>query len=286
MAVNVRGGKCNLSRSELIDWLNGRLMSYYTEVEELADGAAYCQLMDMLFPQAMLSMRRVKFGTLLPRNYIHNYRLLGDAFQKMLVDRELPVQRLVEGYLVDHWLFLQWFKCFFDANYTGRPYDALAERNGRAMGDKNHRKHIRGIYRELGAPVMDYKKETFLKTITNASSIMNQNSPLRNAPLDQIVQELEVKTQSMRVELIDIECKRNICFQGILGIEKLCIELNKDLKSKQLAQSILQLISGFGSREGGTMTKYADEDRNDGDGDGAIVHWKENDTYKNLKKSS
>jgi hypothetical protein len=31
-------------------------------------------------------------------------------------------------------LFLQWFKKFFDANYTGAEYDAVAARGGEQMG--------------------------------------------------------------------------------------------------------------------------------------------------------
>lgn len=31
-------------------------------------------------------------------------------------------------------MFLQWFKKFFDANYTGADYDAMAARGGEQMG--------------------------------------------------------------------------------------------------------------------------------------------------------
>ena len=46
----------------------------------------------------------------------------------------IPVEKLVKGRFQDNFEFMQWFKKFFDANYDGREYDALAERNGEPMG--------------------------------------------------------------------------------------------------------------------------------------------------------
>ena len=53
MAVNVFSTSStaeNLSRHEMLNWVNDCLQSAFTKVEELCTGAAYCQFMDMLFP--------------------------------------------------------------------------------------------------------------------------------------------------------------------------------------------------------------------------------------------
>ena len=53
MAVNVAltsASSDNLSRHDMIQWINGSLSTSYKKIEELASGAAYCQFMDMLFP--------------------------------------------------------------------------------------------------------------------------------------------------------------------------------------------------------------------------------------------
>ena len=53
MAVNVFNTSVtneNLSRHEMLAWVNANLQSQIGKVEELGTGAAYCQLMDMLFP--------------------------------------------------------------------------------------------------------------------------------------------------------------------------------------------------------------------------------------------
>lgn len=47
----------------------------------------------------------------------------------------VPIDRLVKGRFQDNFEFLQWFKKFFDANYSGGEYDAAALRNGEQMGN-------------------------------------------------------------------------------------------------------------------------------------------------------
>ena len=40
----------NISRFELLAWVNDCLQSNLTKIEEMSTGAAYCQLTDFLFP--------------------------------------------------------------------------------------------------------------------------------------------------------------------------------------------------------------------------------------------
>ena len=42
----------------------------------------------------------------------------------------IPTEKLVKGKFQDNFEFLQWFKKFFDANYDGTEYDAVAAREG------------------------------------------------------------------------------------------------------------------------------------------------------------
>ena len=53
MAVNVYSTSVttdNLSRHDMMAWVNDCLSAKYTKIEELCSGSAYCQFMDMLFP--------------------------------------------------------------------------------------------------------------------------------------------------------------------------------------------------------------------------------------------
>ncbi|KAM6982149.1 microtubule-associated protein RP/EB family member 1-like isoform 1-T1 [Tautogolabrus adspersus] len=132
MAVNVYSTSVtsdNLSRHDMLEWINESLQMNLTKIEMLCSGAAYCQFMDMLFPNSV-PLKRVKFGAKLEHEYIHNYKLLQLSFKKMAVDKIIPVDKLVKGKFQDNFEFVQWFKKFFDANYDGKEYDPVEARQG------------------------------------------------------------------------------------------------------------------------------------------------------------
>lgn len=132
MAVNVYSTSVtsdNLSRHDMLVWINESLQMNLTKIEMLCSGAVYCQFMDMLFPNSV-PLRKVKFGAKLEHEYIHNFKLLQVAFKKMGVDKIIPVDKLVKGKFQDNFEFVQWFKKFFDANYDGKEYDPVEARQG------------------------------------------------------------------------------------------------------------------------------------------------------------
>ncbi|XP_029452145.1 microtubule-associated protein RP/EB family member 3 isoform X1 [Rhinatrema bivittatum] len=132
MAVNVYSTSVtseNLSRHDMLAWVNDSLQLNYSKIEQLCSGAAYCQFMDMLFP-GCIHLKKVKFQAKLEHEYIHNFKVLQAAFKKMNVDKIIPVEKLVKGKFQDNFEFVQWFKKFFDANYDGKEYDPLLARQG------------------------------------------------------------------------------------------------------------------------------------------------------------
>lgn len=46
----------NLSRHDMLAWVNDCLASNFTKIEELCTGAAYCQFMDMLFSGKLMRL--------------------------------------------------------------------------------------------------------------------------------------------------------------------------------------------------------------------------------------
>ncbi|KAM3839386.1 microtubule-associated protein RP/EB family member 1 isoform 1-T2 [Vipera latastei] len=132
MAVNVYSTSVtsdNLSRHDMLAWINESLQLTLTKIEQLCSGAAYCQFMDMLFPGSV-TLKKVKFQAKLEHEYIQNYKVLQAGFKRMGVDKIIPVDRLVKGKFQDNFEFVQWFKKFFDANYDGKDYDPVAARQG------------------------------------------------------------------------------------------------------------------------------------------------------------
>ncbi|KAG8131511.1 hypothetical protein E2320_009436 [Naja naja] len=132
MAVNVYSTSVtsdNLSRHDMLAWINESLQLTLTKIEQLCSGAAYCQFMDMLFPGSV-TLKKVKFQAKLEHEYIQNFKVLQAGFKRMGVDKIIPVDKLVKGKFQDNFEFVQWFKKFFDANYDGKDYDPVAARQG------------------------------------------------------------------------------------------------------------------------------------------------------------
>ncbi|KAM7449483.1 Microtubule-associated protein RP/EB member 3 [Porites harrisoni] len=122
----------NLSRHDMLEWINNSLQLKYTKIEQLCSGAAYCQFMDMLFMDCV-NMSKVKFASNQEHEFIQNWKILQKAFKAAGVDKMVPVEKLVKGKFQDNFEFVQWFKKFFDANYQGPDpdYDPVKARHGK-----------------------------------------------------------------------------------------------------------------------------------------------------------
>ncbi|KAJ8258481.1 hypothetical protein COCON_G00174930 [Conger conger] len=128
MAVNVYSTSAtgdNLSRHDILIWVNETSKIALAKIELLCSGAAYCQLMHMLFGDCV-SLKKVKFQARLEHEFIHNFKILQASFRKMQVDRVIPVEKLIRGKFQDNFEFVQWFKKFFDANYC-KPLEARVD---------------------------------------------------------------------------------------------------------------------------------------------------------------
>ncbi|VDO22581.1 unnamed protein product [Haemonchus placei] len=121
----------NISRHELLAWVNNLLKANFSKIEEMSTGAAYCQLTHLLFRDS-ISLRKVKWNSRNEMDHINNWKILGTAWKALGVDKPVLVERLTKAKFQDNFEFLQWFFKFFNANYVDEceEYDALAARGG------------------------------------------------------------------------------------------------------------------------------------------------------------
>jgi len=122
-----------LSRSELIKWVNDLLALNVQKVEEFHTGAVHCQLMDAVHP-GRVPMGKVNFTARQPYEIVSNYKVLQKSFDLLKVDKPVDVQKLMKGKYQDNLEFLQWMKGYFDKNFSGQEYDAVARRAGSKGG--------------------------------------------------------------------------------------------------------------------------------------------------------
>ncbi|KAH8270884.1 hypothetical protein KR018_011310 [Drosophila ironensis] len=108
----------NMSRHDMLQWVNNMVQGQFKKIEELCSGSAYCQMMDMIFPNC-INMKRVKMTAKLEHEYLHNMKLFQGAFNRLKLDKTVPIERLIKGRFQDNFEFLQWFKKFFDSQAPG-----------------------------------------------------------------------------------------------------------------------------------------------------------------------
>lgn len=259
MAVNVYSTNVttdNLSRHDMLSWVNDCLRSQFTKIEELCTGAAYCQYMDMLFPGSV-PMKRVKFRTNLEHEYIQNFKILQAAFKKMNVDKIIPIDRLIKGRFQDNFEFLQWFKKFFDANYDGRDYDAMLAREGLPMGVggagaggaavASKPLSNNGIARKP-ATAMPARRPALTKASPTAKapapanrSLNSQTKSSSNNVSNQQIEELSNQLMDMRLNLEGLEKERDFYFSKLRDIEILCQEAEEG-ETTPIIQKILDIL--------------------------------------------
>ena len=268
MAVNVFNTGCtatseNLSRNELVDWVNGSLETNYTSIEQMGTGAAYCQFMDMLFENCV-PIKKVKFQAKLEHEYIANWKLLQTGFKKVGVDKIIPVDKLIKSRFQDNFEFCQWFKKFFDANYGGSEYDALAARGNVQPISEIHIQKRGTATQKLptarAAPkAAPAKKTTPVRSVPVNSARSSAKSSANAHEKEQLTSDLH----DVKANFEELEKERDFYFGKLRDIEVLCQEQEStDDISKTLSDRIIEIL--YATEEGFA----APEEENDVDGYG------------------
>lgn len=116
-----------VGRSELVTWLNKTLRLRYKKVEDAANGAACCQLIDMVHP-GTVPLGRVNFAAQLPHECMENLKILQDAFNKNGIDEVIDVDALSKGRYVAALHLLQFLFNYVASVGVKGKYDAAARR--------------------------------------------------------------------------------------------------------------------------------------------------------------
>jgi len=267
MAVNVFSTSVtadNLSRHDMLAWVNDTLQASFSKIEELCSGAAYCQFMDMLFPGCLI-LKRVKWSTKLEHEYLNNFKALQGSFKKMGVDSNVPVERLVKGRFQDNFEFVQWFKKFFDANYDGSEYDALAVRGGDPMGGPGGAAKKAGMGKPLGvrqppAAKVAPRAAPAAKLAARVPRPAGDNK--ENVADKKRMDEMSSELEEQKVTVAGLEKERDFYFGKLRDIEVLCQE-NEEEQSPVI-KSILDILyatdDGFVAPEDEEQAELEDEE--------------------------
>jgi len=263
MAVNVYATGAaseNLSRHDMLAWVNEAMQSRYAKIEELCSGASYCQFMDLLFPGSV-PMKKVKFNAKQEHEFINNFKVLQASFKKMSVDKVVPVDRLVKGKFQDNFEFLQWFKKFFDANFGGQEYDAINMRGGEEVGSGTKVPSRPGVRPAPGsASGMPKRAQTQTaktavaparppaRAMNGGSSGRTVAAPTRNGSVSSgaqagaqaQIEELNFELTELKLTVEGLEKERDFYFGKLRDVEVMCQE--NEAVGGEAVQKVLNIL--------------------------------------------
>ncbi|XP_030838825.1 microtubule-associated protein RP/EB family member 1 [Strongylocentrotus purpuratus] len=227
MAINVVSTSVtseNISRHEMVRWVNDSLGMSISKVENLCTGAAYCQFMDMLFENC-ITLKKVKFDVKQEHQFIENFKLLQKAFKKCGVDKVIPVQKLVNGKFQDNFEFAQWFKKFFDANYNGEEYNAADARGGAGMAAPKKAATTVMKAKPAAAPT---RKAAAPKPAPSKQAPSKVGASNKGGATNAQVTDLQMQLDESLMTITGLEKERDFYFGKLRDIEVICSEFENE----------------------------------------------------------
>jgi len=258
----------NLSRQELVQWVNDSLSLQITKIEHLCTGAVYCQFMHMLFGSKM-PIKRVKWSSKLEHEYIHNFKLLQETFKKTGCDKVIPVEKLTKGKFQDNFEFIQWFKKFFDANYKGQLYDPVSVREGAtlAVSGSNSRtdlsKHGGGGAARAGNVKSRNTAPKNYKPVGSSASNTSIDSSYETNQLKIKLQEVEAQNKEYTSTIDTLEKERDFYFGKLRQIEDIIQEVeNNPEEVDELVKTTFATITEvlYATEEGFSLPEELEEE--------------------------
>lgn len=277
--VGMMEGAFFVSRGDLLSWVNRLLQMSLAKVEQCASGAVYCQILDACHP-GTIAMKKVNWMAKAEHEYIPNYKVLQASFDKNCIDKHIDVDKLIRGKYQDNLEFLQWMKCYWEREGSGRQdYDPAQAREGKpvpqwarapvgtliASGEKenttlNTRPRPAGAEKKLGASPASGRPASGRSPPMSAASArprtpgnnsMNVSAELRGAAAGE-AEELRAKVlqaqednQELRSTLDGLERERDYYFRKLRDVEILCTTLQAHMDPELTAAKIVADVQGI-----------------------------------------
>ncbi|KAI9136826.1 calponin homology domain-containing protein [Paraphysoderma sedebokerense] len=256
------------SRVEILAWINQLLSMNITRIEQLGTGAAICQIFDSIYHDVPLT--RVKFDAKHDYEYVHNFKVLQNTFDKHKIPNHIPVERLIKLKFQDNIEFIQFVKRFWDGHYPGGHYDAISRRKGVPFASSlmpREQPHLKD------RPVVKSSSTTFksnpvsskpvrsqpaVKSFPKSHSVSTVPTTMSNRDPTLIKENnaLKIEVENLKATIEGLEKERDFYFAKLREIEVLAqLEAengNKDVSVEKVLNVLYATEEGFETPEGQT----------------------------------
>lgn len=230
-----------VGKNELLSWLNDLLSINYTKVEQCANGAAFCQIMDAIYP-GEVPMKKVLFEAKLEHDFVKNYKVLQTVFDKKQIPKHIEVNKLIKAKPLDNLEFLQWIKRYFDLHYGGHDYSAVDRRGGPA------KENASGNVKSTGASKTTVKSGAVRVTAKDGAATVGGTSrpsssaaAAKRAADDGEVTRLASELTSLKLTVAELEKERDFYFAKLRDVEIACQTNEKEVVT-ELVEEIQKIL--------------------------------------------
>eukprot|EP00271_Cylindrocystis_brebissonii_P018557 TRINITY_DN5330_c0_g1_i1.p1 TRINITY_DN5330_c0_g1~~TRINITY_DN5330_c0_g1_i1.p1 ORF type:complete len:444 (-),score=86.70 TRINITY_DN5330_c0_g1_i1:137-1468(-) len=159
-SIGMMDGAYFVSRTDILAWIRDTLQLNISKVEEAANGAIQCQLIDAVHP-GIVPMHKVQFDARGEYEMVQNYKVLQDAFARLKLTKHIEVSKLVKGRPLDNLEFLQWLKAYCDSVNHGQDvgYNPVERREHSKGGREASRKGQGGVADLKQAPLSQQQQQ-------------------------------------------------------------------------------------------------------------------------------
>ncbi|KAA6385632.1 MAG: putative Microtubule-associated protein RP/EB family member 1 [Streblomastix strix] len=223
------------SRTELLAWMNEVLQINYDKLDQASNGAAFCQIIDVIFP-GKVPLHRVNFKAKLEYEFEKNYKILQDSFTKLGIQKAVDVQKLQKGKFQDVLELCQWIKGYYSQNVgTGARagYDPVARREGKPTSASLSDLRSEGM---SGSQEVANEKKGSPRMRSPARGAAASSGSLhgKSNELEEQLNTLSTQASELRETMDGIERERNFYFDKLRKIEIICQAHEEDPIVKQI----------------------------------------------------
>lgn len=240
-----------VSRSELLNWLNGHFKLNVTKVEQCANGAAYCLIVESCHP-GKVAMRKVNWNSRQEHESIPNYKILQAAFQKLDIDKHIDVDKLTRGKPQDNLDMLQFMKYWWDSTGAAPDFDPQECRRGlirlpewaqvsNILGEKNRSSRMTAPRPKPRRPA---PPESVTKNARSQEAVSGAVSS-SEAELAKLKTYYTTEVSAIKQTLNGLEAERDYYFRKLREVEILCQlweEERPDKKAEEIKNEIQKIL--------------------------------------------
>jgi RP/EB family microtubule-associated protein len=257
-------------RSELISWVNRLLSLKYKRIEDVSNGAAFCQLVDVVHPNTV-PLARVNFRAKLPHESMENLKILQETFTKNNILEPVDVSACSRGHYTATLHLLQYLHQYITMSGCSTGYDGPARRRHFHCTDPDGRPPPKGpglATSVKGVPVLNKSLKLSLRaTHGDAAPSLAPGSPDVPAgegsgpsvgELQKAVTSLKKGNQKLKEEVDLMTQERDFYYEKLRKVEDFCQD--NERPGDDTYQKILDILYETDSANGFVAPDDCDEE--------------------------